>query len=197
MSYICLPCEYCNIYHNSRDCPLEKNIAPVMKKIVGMYMEQFVANEICCPRCHKKTLEPLCTHAPSLDIICSTCSTKFEIKSKCMSSKVLPNDLVFNHGNYNDYINRQKNGLDIILIVYSVCRKTKIISIRNVFYVSNENVKNNNCIKVIKKPDSSLSQIIVPNYKKLCNITTNNKYSYDFSENINSIINTARCLIID
>ena len=197
MSYLCLPCEYCNNNHNSRDCPLEEKIAPLMKKIVGMYMEQFVANEICCPRCYKKTLDPLCTHAPSLDIICTNCSTKFEIKSKCMSSKVLPNDLVFNHGNYNDYVNRQNNGLDIILIVYSVCRKSKIINIRNVFYVSNETIKNTNIISVIRKSDSSLSQIVVPNYKKLTEIKTINKYAYDFSDNINSIINTARRLIID
>ncbi len=192
MSYECTPCEYCNNHHSSRECPLEKRLAPVMRKIVGMYMEQFVADEVCCPRCNNKTLKPLGTHAPSLDIICSKCQTKFEIKSKCMSSKVLPNDLVFNHGNYNDYLNRQNNGLDIIFIIYSVCRKTKIIKIRHVFYVSNEQINSNKYLKVIKKNDSSLSEIIVPNYKKLTEIIFKERYGYDFSENINTIILTAK-----
>ncbi len=191
MAYICIPCEYCNNYHNSRECPLEKILAPFMRKIVGMYMEQFVADEVCCPRCKNKSLEPLGTHAPSLDIICSSCNTKFEIKSKCMSSKVIPKDLVFNHGNYNDYCNRQNNGLDIILILYSVCRKTKVIKIRNVFYVSNEMI-NNNYLKVLKKNNSSLSEIIVPDYHKLSEVKLNEKFCYDFSENIDSIINASR-----
>ena len=196
MSYIGNPCEYCNNYHNSRECPLEKQLAPLMRKIVGMYMEQFVADEVYCPRCNNKSLNPLGTHAPSLDIICDTCHTKFEIKSKCMSSKVLPKDLVFNHGNYNDYTNRQNNGLDIILILYSVCRKTKIIKIRHVFYVSNEEIKSNKYLQVKKKNNSSLSEIIVPNHKKLPEIIFNQRFGYDFSDNINSIISTARQLSI-
>lgn len=196
LEYNCIPCEYCNNNHNSRECPLEKQLAPVMRKIVGMYMEQFVADEVCCPRCNNKSLNPLGTHAPSLDIICSVCHTKFEIKSKCLSSKILPKDLVFNHGNYNDYINRQQNGLDIILILYSVCRKTKVIKIRKVFYVSNEQIISNKFLTVVKKEKSSLSEIIVPDYKKLPEIIFNQRFGYDFSENINSILSTARQLYL-
>jgi hypothetical protein len=196
MAYICIPCEYCNKSHNSRECPLEKQLAPFMRKIVGMYMEQFVADEIYCPRCNNKSLSPLGTHAPSLDIICSMCHTKYEIKSKCMSSTKIPKDLNFNHGNYNDYMNRQKNGLDIMLILYSVCRKTKIIKIRHVFYVKNEDIINNKYIKVIKKNDSSLSEILVQDYNKLPEIISNQKFYYDFSDNINSIISTAKQLYI-
>ena len=191
-------CHYCNKNHVSKECPLEKKMAPYMRVIVGNFMEQHVADQIFCPRCNNKTLKPLCTHAPSLDIICTSCSTRYEIKSKCMSSKVLPNDLMFNHGNYNDYVNRQKNGLDIILILYSVCRKTKIINIRNVFYVPNEIIQNSNkYINVIKKPNSSLSQIIVPDYKKLPEIIFNQHFAYDFSDNISAIIYTARKLFAD
>ncbi len=193
---MCIPCEYCNNHHNSRECPLEKQLAPIMRKIVGMYMEQFVGDEVCCPRCNSKSLKPLGTHAPSLDIICSMCQTKFEIKSKCLSSKILPKDLVFNHGNYNDYINRQRNGLDIILILYSVCRKTKVIKIRKVFYVSNEQIISNKYLTVIKKEQSSLSEIIVPDYKKLPEIIFNQRFGYDFSENIKTILSTARQLYL-
>jgi hypothetical protein len=195
MTYVCLPCEYCNKHHCSRECPLEKQLAPLMKKIVGTSMEHFVADEVYCPRCNNKSLKPLGNHAPSLDIICSMCHTKFEIKSKCMSCNKLPKDLIFNHGNYNDYVNRQNNGLDIILIVYSVCRKTKVIKIRHVFYVKNEDIITNKYLKVVKKEQTSLSEIIVPDHHKLPEIVFNQKFCYDFSDNINTIISTARKLI--
>ncbi len=196
MAYVCIPCEYCNKSHNSRECPLEQRLAPFMRKIVGMYMEQFVADEIYCPRCNYKSLKPLGTHAPSLDIICSMCCAKYEIKSKCMSSAKLPKDLVFNHGNYNDYVNRQNNGLDIILILYKVCRKTKVIKIRHVFYAKNEDIINNKYLKVIKKKDTSLSQIIVPDHTKIPEIIFNQKFCYDFSDNINAIISTVKELYL-
>ncbi len=190
-------CDYCNNHHSSTECQLEKQLAPLMRKIVGMYMEYFVASEVCCPRCNNKTLESLGTHAPSLDLICKSCSTKYEIKSKCMSTKVLPLDLVFNHGNYNDYKKRQQEGLDIILIVYSVCRKTKIIKIRKVFWIPHDDIINSNVISVIKKTGTSLSEIIVPNYKYLNEICfVNQRFAYDFSENINMIIKSHSLLVI-
>jgi hypothetical protein len=193
-----IQCDYCNNFHSSKECSLEKQLAPLMRKIVGMYMEYFVANEVCCPRCNFKTLEPLGTHAPSLDLICKSCDTKYEIKSKCMSSKVLPLDLVFNHGNYNDYKTRQKEGLDIMLIIYSVCRKTKIIKIRKVLWVPNNQIIDSNVINVVKKKDSSLSEIIIPNYKYLNEICfVNQRFAYDFSENITTIIKSHKLLVDD
>jgi hypothetical protein len=181
-------CDYCNNYHSAKECALEKRISPLMKKIVGYHMEQFVADEIYCPRCNNKTLMSLGTHAPSLDLICKSCSTKFEIKSKCMSNKIIPNDLVFCHGNYNDYKRRQKESLDFILIVYSVDRKTKIINIRRLFWIPDEITGIKECIEVIKKKDSSLSEIIIPNHKNLPEIIVPKRFGFDFSEQINTII---------
>ena len=186
-----IKCDYCNNYHVSKECLLEKQLAPIMRKLVGMYMEFFVANEVYCPRCNNKTLESLGTHAPSLDLICKSCNTKYEIKSKCMSADIIPVDLVFNHGNYNDYINRQRQGLDIILIIYSVNRKTKVIKIRTVLWVPHNQIIESNIINVVKKQNSTLSQIVVNNYKYLNEICfINQKFAYDFSENINTIINS-------
>ncbi len=191
-------CDYCNNIHHPKECQLEKLVSPLMKKIVGMYMEHFVASEVLCPRCYNKTLEPLGTHAPSLDLICKSCNTKYEIKSKCMSSKIIPHDLVFNHGNYNDYKKRQLEGLDIMLILYSVCRKTKIIKIRRVFWVPNDIITTTNYINVVKLKDSSLSKIIVDNYKYLPEIIFNQRYAfaYDFSEQIDTIIKSSQSLLV-
>lgn len=186
-------CDYCSKSHTSNECPIEKKLAPFMKKIVGMYMENFISKEVCCPRCNCKTLNSLNTNAPSLDIICTNCRTKFEVKSKCMSSKIIPKDLIFHHGNYYNYINRQKNGLDFFLVIYSVCRKTKIIVIKNILYAPNE-IINSNDIKIEQKHDSHLSEIIIPDYNRLPQITLSEIYAYDFSDNVNAILNIAKKL---
>jgi hypothetical protein len=166
-----------------------------MKKIVGTYMEKIVASVIYCPRCDMKALDVLGTHAPSLDIICKNCNTCFEIKSKCMSTYSLPNDLTFNHGNYNDYMKRQKSGLDFIFIIYSVDRKTKILKIRRVFWVPNEMICSPlNIIFINKKHNSTLSEILIPDFHNIPEIILNKIYSYDFTNNINIVIDTAKKL---
>jgi hypothetical protein len=185
-------CHYCKNFHENKECPIEKQMVPYMKKIVGTYMEKIVASVIYCPRCDMKALNVLGTHAPSLDIICQNCNTCFEVKSKCMSTFSLPNDLKFNHGNYNDYLKRQNNGLDFLLIIYSVDRKTKILKMRQVFWIPNEIIISNlNIISIKKKYNSTLSEINIPNYHNIPEIILDKIYSYDFTNNINMVITTA------
>jgi hypothetical protein len=161
-----------------------------MKKIVGQHMESFVANELECPRCHNKTLQLLGNHSPSLDIVCNHCETNFEVKSKCISANVIPNDLILNHGNYFDYISRQESGLDFITIIYGVDRKTKVITIRKVFHVPNDMILEKKHFKVVKKTNSTMSDIIIPNNTVFPNITPDMQYCYDFSDSILNIICT-------
>ena len=183
-------CNYCNGNHTCRKCPIEKKVGPPVRKIVGLYMEYFVSKEINCPRCNENALCLLGTHAPSLDLTCSICNTNFEIKSKCLSATDIPNDLVLNHGNYFDYLERQKSGLDFIIIIYGVDRKTKVINIRKVFYASHEMMINRKYINVMRKKDSSLSEISIPNTIYIPEIVLDEEYFYDFSENISYIINS-------
>ena len=83
-----LTCYFCGGNHACRDCPIEKKIAPILKKKVGNEMEHYVALNCSCPCCRNKTLHVIGNHSPSLDIIClnQRCGRKFEIKSKCLSS---------------------------------------------------------------------------------------------------------------
>ena len=186
-------CKYCcQKGHSCRACPLEKKVAPYMKKIVGIQMETFVATELYCPRCNCKTLQSLGNHSPSLDIICTSCKMNFEVKSKCISDRIIPNDLILYHGNYFDYINRQNssNGLDFIIIIYGVNRQTKIINIRKVLYVPSHIAKNTNLFKVEKRHDSTSSDIYIMNYNELREIKMSERISYDFSHNIKEILNS-------
>ncbi len=185
-------CYYCEGAHSCRECPQEKLISPIMKKLVGMYMEHIVANKIKCPKCFHGQLNIIGTHAPSLDIICEECKTKFEIKSKCISAKTIPDDLILDHGNYFDYLNRQNsvNGLDFIIIIYGVNRNTKVITIRKVLHVPSNMTRNPALFTVVKKNNSSHSNIFIPNYNKLNEIKLNESVSYDFSHNIKEILNS-------
>lgn len=180
-------CYYCKGNHSCRDCPTETKIAPFMKKIVGMHMEYFVANELKCPRCNCVSLRLLGNHTPSLDIICDNCIANFEVKSKCLSVNNIPKDLTLSHGNYFNYLSRQHQGLDFIIIIYGVDRATKIINIRKVLYASDSFIKNNVYFKVLKKPTATMSDIRISDYTKLSEIVLDQSYAYDFSQTIAEI----------
>ena len=180
-------CDYCNQKHAPKECEQEKKVADYIKRQVGLYMEKFVANNLKCPRCdHVLTL--LGNHAPSLDIKCDNCKGKFEVKSKCLSVTNIPKDLTINHGNYFEYINRQKQGLDFIIIIYGVDRYTKIINIRKVIYISNEVIKEQRYIQIVKKENSPLSCIKIPDNTKLKEKILEWNYSYDFTASIKYIL---------
>ena len=147
-----LKCHFCQGNHNCRDCPIEKKVAPRLKKIIGKKMEQYVSS-LPCPCCRKKKLCLLSDNSPSLDIICTDneCGKKFEVKSKCLSCKDLPPDLKINHGNYEYYLKRQREGLDFIVVIYKVDRVNKISTIRKVIHIPDNDIKTKNNFQVIKK----------------------------------------------
>ena len=102
-------CWFCHsTEHSCRSCPLESAIANKLRNKAGNEFEEYIADNIKCPGCLNFNLKRLNNHSPSLDIICS-CGLKFEVKSKCLSIKELPNDIQLNHGTYIDCINRINN----------------------------------------------------------------------------------------
>ena len=68
-----LKCYFCNGNHKCRNCSVEKKVAPILKKIIGQFMESYIGNYYNCPRCNKKSLFVLGNHEPSLDIKCQNC----------------------------------------------------------------------------------------------------------------------------
>jgi len=178
-------CHFCGKNnHYSKICPIETQLSSNIKVKVGSLMEKLVEQNVSCPKCKSK-LTLLSNHAASLDCICSKCKSNFEVKSKCLSSKLLPNDLVIPHGNYNLYKDRQKDGLDFIVIIYGVDRKTKIINVRKVFFVPHYVIvnqkdfivrKNNNLSKIFIKDHSIFSSLNLVGIK------------YDLSRYINTLI---------
>ncbi len=183
-------CNYCDGKHSCRECPDELKVAPYMNKIIGLHMEQFVANRLNCPRCGCNNLILLGNYAPSLDIECGDCNGKFEVKSKCLSVNNIPKDLILNHGNYFEYIKRQKEELNFIFIIYGVDRNTKTIYIRKVLYASNEIINNKKYITIEQKANSTLSDIRILDNTKLEEIKLKYKFSYDFSDSVKYILSS-------
>jgi len=186
-------CFFCNGSHSCRNCPIESKIAPFMKKIIGQHMENFTATKLLCPRCSKPSLKRLGNHTPSLDIICMNCCTNFEVKSKCLSVDILPKDLILHHGNYFDYLSRQSNGLDFIIIIYKVNRISKIIQIRKILHILNENIyKTNTPTNFYITPDmkSPLSKIHIEDHTKLNEIKISDNYNYNFTNDIKNLLKT-------
>jgi hypothetical protein len=160
-------CYFCGDSHSSRECPLEKQLAPILKKKVGMAMEHYIADNFACPKCGNHTLEVIGNHTPSLDIICSTCSKMIEVKSKCLSVEKIPSDIRLNHGAYVDFQNRLNDDLDLFVIIYGVDRIKKQISIKEVLYISNDNLKNKDLIEISKCSYNNLSLISIKDKNKL------------------------------
>ncbi len=184
-------CFFCNGLHSCRNCPIESKIAPYMKKIIGQHMENFVATKLTCPRCYKSNLKLLGNHTPSLDIICTNCCTNYEVKSKCLSVDILPKNLILHHGNYFDYLSRQSNGLDFIIIIYKVNRISKIIQIRKILHILNESIQmpNNNFL-VEQDSKSSLSKIYIDDYTKCNEIKIQDSYNYNFTNDVENLMKT-------
>ena len=165
--YVPQKCYFCGETHSSRDCILEKRLAPVLKKKVGIIMEHYIADNFNCPKCGNHTLTVLGSNTPSLDIICTTCLKLIEVKSKCLSVEKIPSDIRLNHGAYIDFQNRLNDDLDLFVIIYGVNREKKQISIKEVLYISNAKIKNKDIVDISKCLSNNLSLISIKDKNKL------------------------------
>ena len=187
-------CHFCGkTDHTSRDCLVEQELKLTLKKYIGEEVENF-CGKLCCPLCDHKTLKVLGNHTPSLDIICTNkrCNSKFEIKSKCLSRKDLPPDIVLQHGNYTHYLNRQKKGLHLLVVIYGVNRKKKTTYIRELLLATHDDIikKDNIIISRRKKYNEHLSVINIKDRNKLksIEIPDKNNFKSDFSSIVNNHI---------
>jgi len=167
-----IKCYFCNGNHACRDCPLEATMAPILRKKVGNMMEYYVAENLKCHECgQEKKLRVIGNHTPSLDLVCSCCHKKFEVKSKCLSVAKLPNDINLPHGSYIDYVSRLEEGLNLIVIIYGVDRVKKLITVREVLYAKNQELKDSSIVEVLKRNDNNLSTIMIKNKKNLSKLS--------------------------
>jgi len=170
-----LQCYWCGSdSHLCRDCPIEKAESRKLKGLVGEYFEDWITNNYSCPRCNQESLVKLGNNSPSCDLICSYCKSIYEVKSKCLSSKKLPVDIKINHGNYEKFEKRVNHeNLSLFLIIYGVNRRRKEICIRKVILISNKQLRNQDSVQfnTRKEKRSILTQISIPNYHKLDNLT--------------------------
>ena len=182
-------CTFCNKYgHKSRNCQVEKDVSVKLKQIVGNMMEYYAANNIKCPECDTNSLCVLNNSTPSCDIICSNCNKMFEIKSKCLSCYVIPDDIFIDHGHYENFISRVIQGLNMIIIIYSANNYNKSITIREVLYINNDNIKNYKIINISKKKESNKTQIFIKNKKLLSKLLTYNYNIISFQSEIDEIM---------
>lgn len=188
-------CNFCGQTHLKTKgkfvCPVEKILAPYMKKLIGAYMENYLGKYVSCPYCDTASLQVLGNHTPSLDLICSNCqgrSVNIECKSKCLSVSYLPKDITLPHGNYFDYLQRQEQGLDFIVIIYKVDRVTKVISIRKVIFIPHDEIIKEDNFVVIQNTGSSLSTIFIRDHTRYKDITPLYHNMIDFSPKINKLI---------
>jgi hypothetical protein len=164
-------CYFCGSKsHTCIKCDIENKMAPFFKIEIGIKMEEFITENINCQECGLKELIVLGNYTPSLDLVCKNCNAQYEVKSKCLSIKNLPNNIYCNGGNYTEFTRNINNGLNLIIVIYGVDRKKKEIIIRNIYYAPNNILSNTKYVEINKTPKSSLSLIKIPNRNILKNI---------------------------
>lgn len=157
-------CHFCHgPSHETKKCPIEISASNLLKKKIGIIMEYFVASNLKCPECNNPTLKVIGNCSPSLDIVCNYCNSIFEVKSKCLSNYFIPNDIVLPHGVYNKFIKRCDEGLNIIIVIYGIDRYNKNIVIREILYINNETLKDDNNIQLSQNNNNLLSTISIRN----------------------------------
>jgi hypothetical protein len=179
-------CHFCNQNHSCRDCPLEKKMSPILKEAIGHNMEYIAAHLLCCPMCGEKSLRVRGDNSASRDLDCDSCGRFFEVKSKALSYEkdYIPSRLVFPHGSFYEYNKRVSEGLHIILLIYSINRKTKTIQVNEIFHVPNKILKKEikQIVHVTQRSDSHLSYIDVKRKQSLKEITPKELHSFSFVE---------------
>ena len=185
-------CWFCHsTNHSCRECPIESAIANKLRNKAGNEFEDYIADNIKCPGCLSLSLKRLNDHSPSLDIICS-CGLKFEVKSKCLSIKELPNDIQLNHGSYIDCINRvKKESLNLILIIYGVNRVQKEIYIREILYANNKIMKDTKIIEIkpIVLSNKKVSKIFIKNRNFMMKMNMDNiKHTISFKQEVDNYV---------
>jgi len=192
-----ITCHFCGGCHHCRECPIEISMSSYLKKKVGIYMEHFVAENVCCPECSHSSLFAIKGNTPSLDIICKNCFKLFEVKSKCLSIDVLPADIKLHHGTYTDYIQRVDEGLNLFVVIYSADRIKKKITIREILYGNNDILKDESKIQVSQRPDSKLSNIYIPNRHVFTNLIDcllpSCPISFGFSDDVKHFLDESKC----
>jgi hypothetical protein len=181
-----ITCYFCKNVHETIYCPVEKKYSSIFKLYTGYFMEYFTANNIKCPECKKNKLKVIGDNSPSNDLICKNCKQIFEIKSKCLSSSIIPKDIIFNHGTYDKYLEQKEKGLNFIFIIYGIDRYNHNIYIREILYSCNFDIEN--IIYVKKNDNNAYSTINIPNRLKLNKITVPNNNIINFNNFYNDVV---------
>lgn len=186
--------------HKSKNCRYEKNESYDNKLLMGKTMEQMIACNYKCPKCKHWKLYRLGNNTPSLDIVCLNCLKKsqtindnffLEVKSKCLSvAGSLPKDIYLLHGVYNKYISMVNNGLNLVIVIYGVDRKTNSYYYRRILYIPNKILKYNSNKNVTVLPlTNGLSKIKIKNIYELDSWEITDFKKHKLSNNIYDVKN--------
>jgi type II restriction enzyme len=126
-------------------------------RIVGEACEYYIKNKIKCVRCNDTNFKKYKTNETSKDLICISCSQKYQIKAKSATQKQvnnIKNKDIFKTigGEYYTTVKNIYEQIDYLIILY----EKKTYKIINILYIKYENI-NLNCI-IPRKPLSTTAK---------------------------------------
>jgi len=119
-------------------------------RIVGEALENYIKDNINCPRCNENNFEKCKTNEKSKDLICIGCNQNIQVKGKSATQKqvnMIKNINKFKTigGEYSTTLKNMDQQIDYLIILYE--KPYKII---NILYIKYENI-NLSCI-IPRKP---------------------------------------------
>jgi hypothetical protein len=181
-------CHFCYSNHSSKECSIEPQLAPFLKKKVADMMEEYIATYFSCPRCFCTTLKVVGNNRPSLDVICTECKKQIEVKSKCLSVPEIPNNITILHGQYDRFMTRlNENDLDLVIMIYSVDRLKKTIVLRE-GYVINKDIMESQINNIIIERNNTSTIININDKNKLRKIPIPRRRYFNFKDEIDVLI---------
>tara|TARA_B110000305_G_scaffold173614_1_gene191901 strand:- start:256 stop:750 length:495 start_codon:yes stop_codon:yes gene_type:complete len=126
-------------------------------RIVGEAGELYIKENIECSRCNDNNFQKCKSNETSKDLICISCSQKYQIKAKSATQKQInniKNKDIFKTigGEYSTTLKNINEQIDYLIILY----EKKSYKIINILYIKYENI-NINCI-IPRKPLSTTAK---------------------------------------
>lgn len=132
-------CFACKLHgHDIRNCKTHKAKKPQRRESAGLWAE-ILGSQLQCPKCRDSILIPVSGKIASLDLQCIKEGCLVEVKSRCLSNRILPDYIKVHGGEYNTFVHRILNeGLTLLLIIYRVDEIRDCRVLRRVYSVSND-----------------------------------------------------------
>jgi hypothetical protein len=129
--------------HKIRQCKEHLKDKQIRCEGSGKWAEDYITSICKCPNCNSELFK-VEGNQPSLDLKCGNplCESIFEVKSKCLSNKIIPDYIKIHGGNYHYFSeNIKEKNLNLFVIIFKIDEFLNIKTVREILYYDNKTLQ--------------------------------------------------------